>query len=80
MTNNAQMQEYLVLRKIGGAGDPQMWLPGSKILLDDVAAAAHLRAGNIAPLDHTQPPVEKKPAMTVHRPESEDKSKRKRGE
>lgn len=49
-------QEYLVLIQIGGAGDPEVWRPGSKILLSDEQARAHLAAGNVAPLEQTTPP------------------------
>lgn len=59
-------QEYLVLVRIGGAGDPEVWLPGAKILLDDARATAHLAAGNIAPLDHTTPPQLPAPEQVVH--------------
>lgn len=60
-------QEYLVLTKIGGAGDPEVWLPGSKILLDDARASVHLAAGNITPLDNTVlPQLLPAPEQVVH--------------
>lgn len=64
-------QEYLVLVRIGGAGDPEIWLPGSKITLDDNRARAHLAAGNVRPLDATIPPAAPAPVEIVHEPEQE---------
>jgi len=46
-----ERQEYLVLAQIGGAGDPEVWQPGSKIWLTDKAAAAHLASANICKID-----------------------------
>ena len=59
-------QEYRVVVQIGGAGDPEVYLPGSSILLDDARAAAHLAAGNIAPLDHTDVPTTAPTVQIVH--------------
>lgn len=62
----AGQQEYLVLCQIGGAGDPEIWKPGSRIWLDDLRAALHLAAGNVAPLGATQPPQPPQPTAIVH--------------
>lgn len=63
-------QEYLVLVKIGGAGDPEVWQPGSKILLDEERAKAHLLAGNVRPLEQTTPPqLLPAPVEVIHEPE-----------
>lgn len=61
-------QKYLVLVKIGGAGDPEVWLPGSEILLDEYRARIHLAAGNVRPLDQTVPPAAPAPDQVVHEP------------
>lgn len=50
-----ETQEYLVLVQIGGAGDPEIWQPGSKIRLGPVAAAAHLAANNVRAIETTGP-------------------------
>jgi len=60
-------KEYLVRVKIGGAGDPEVWLPGSRILLTDDEAIPHLQNGNIEAINETQAPViEPVSTQTVH--------------
>ena len=59
-----ETQEYLVLVQIGGAGDPEIWQPGSKIRLAPVAAAAHLAANNVRAIETTGP-LTKPPGPTV---------------
>lgn len=65
-------QQYLVLVQIGGAGDPEIYRVGSGIWLDDVTAAAHLLAGNVAAINATVAPVvEVQPeAEIIHGPEA----------
>jgi len=50
-----ERQEYLVLTQIGGAGDPEIWQPGSKIWLTAKGAAAHLASANVCAIETTQP-------------------------
>ena len=51
-------QEYIVIVKIGGSGDPEVWMPGARISLDDEMARLHLGAGNVRPLETTDVPPE----------------------
>ena len=64
-----QLYEYLVLYKIGGAGDKEVWHPGSKIRLNAERAAAHLAAGNIRVIETTKLPPEPEPTTVVHEAE-----------
>lgn len=50
-------KEYLVRVQIGGAGDPEIWVPGSRIMLTDEQAIPHLQNGNIEPINETQAPA-----------------------
>ena len=50
-----ERQEYLVLAQIGGAGDPEIWQPGSRIWLTAKGAAAHLASANVCATETTQP-------------------------
>jgi hypothetical protein len=59
-------QEYLVLVRIGGAGDKEMWLPGSRIMLSGDRAMAHLAAGNVLAINDTVPPVPATDDVVVH--------------
>lgn len=52
-------QPYVVLVQLGGAGDKEMWRPGSIVELDEATAALHLRAGNVASIEVTVVPEEK---------------------
>lgn len=61
-------QEYLVLVRIGGAGDKEIWLPGSRIMLSGERAMAHLAAGNVMAINDTVPPVPATDDMVVHGP------------
>lgn len=60
-------QRYVVLHTL--ASDTDRWYPGSIIELTDERAAIHLAAGNVAPIEGTQPPVEEPPDVIVHTPE-----------
>ena len=64
-------QEYLVLIQIGGGGDKEIYRPGSRIMLDDVRAAAHLLAGNVQAINATVAPVPVSDPAVVHEPLSE---------
>lgn len=60
-------QQYVVLVPISSVDGNTRWMPGSLIELDDERAAIHLQKGNVAPLDHTKPPVaDVGPALIVH--------------
>ncbi len=60
-------QQYVVLVPISSMDGNTRWMPGSLIELEDERAAIHLRQGNVAPLDHTTPPVtDVGPALIVH--------------
>lgn len=61
-------QEYLVLVRIGGPGDKEMWLPGSRIMLSGDRAMAHLAAGNVRAINDTIPPAPATDDMVVHGP------------
>lgn len=56
-------KEYLVRVQIGGAGDPEVWTPGSRIMLTDEQAIPHLQHGNIEAINETQAPATE-PAST----------------
>ena len=65
-----ETQEYLVLIQIGGAGDPEVWQPGSKIRLGAVAAGLHLAANNVRAIETTGPlPKPSASPVIVHKPE-----------
>lgn len=60
-------QDYICLVTISSLDGNERWTPGSKIALTDEAAAIHLAAGNVAPLDNTNPPsTEVGPPLIVH--------------
>lgn len=60
-------QRYVVLNTL--ASDTERWLPGALIELTDERAAIHLAAGNVAPIEGTQPPAEQPLPVVVHTPE-----------
>ena len=73
-------QEYLVLIQIGGGGDKEIYRPGSRIMLDDARAAAHLAAGNVAAINATvaqRPPVSD---VVAHEAEPEKPAKTKKAD
>jgi hypothetical protein len=57
---------YLVLYQIGGAGDKQIWRPGSFIELTDEAAPKYIEAGLVRAIEVSNPPVETKSDVVVH--------------
>lgn len=60
-------QDYICLVTISSLDGNERWAPGSKIALTDEAAAIHLRLGNVAPLEATNPPsTEVGPPLIVH--------------
>ena len=59
-------QEYLVLIQIGGGGDKEIYRPGSRIMLDDARAAAHLVAGNVLAINATVEPKAPASDVVVH--------------
>lgn len=64
-------QDYICLVTISSLDGNERWTPGSKIALTDDAAAIHLRLGNVAPLETTQPPNDEVgPAIIIHTAES----------
>jgi len=52
-----ETKEYLVLVQIGGAGDKEVWKPGSRIMLTDERALPHLLNHNIQAINATVPPA-----------------------
>ena len=79
-----ERQEYLVLAQIGGAGDPEIWQPGSKIWLTAKGAAAHLASANVCATETTQPfsveseTVPTEPEATVYTAEEPEPPTRRR--
>lgn len=66
-----EKKEYLVRVQIGGAGDPEIWLPGSRIMLTDEQAIPHLQHGNIEAINETQAPaIEPVSTQTIHTAEA----------
>jgi hypothetical protein len=64
-------QDYICLVTISSLDGNERWTPGSKIALTDEAARIHLAAGNVAPLDNTNPPTSSVgPAVVIHTAES----------
>lgn len=64
-------QDYICLVTISSLDGNERWTPGSKIALTDEAAAIHLAAGNVAPLENTNPPsTDVGPALVIHTPET----------
>lgn len=62
-------QRYVVLNTL--ASDAERWLPGALIELTDERAAIHLAAGNVAPLEGTEPPSDEVgPAVIIHTAET----------
>ena len=57
-------QRYVALVRI--ASDSEVWLPGSLIEMDDIRAALHMAAGNVAPLEGTVTPPETSAPVVVH--------------
>ena len=74
-----ELSEYLVLYQIGGAGDPEVWRPGSKIMLTPEKATAYLAAGLVRAIETTKPLPEPEPVTVVHEGQPEAPTKRKRG-
>lgn len=70
MAETERLSEYLVIYQIGGAGDPESWRPGSKILLDEARARLYLEAGLVRAIETTKPLIEIEPATIVHEAES----------
>ena len=64
-----EQYEYLVLYKIGGMGDPQVWLPGSKIRLNAETARLYLAAGLVREIETSKPLPQPEPTTIVHEPE-----------
>lgn len=73
-----ETQEYLVLAQIGGAGDPEIWRPGSKIWLTAQAATAHLAAANVREIETTKPLVAEPSAIIYTAEEPEPPTRRRR--
>lgn len=71
MNEQQQVTEYLVIARIGGAGDPEVWLPGSKIKLSADKAALHLASGNIRVIETTVLSPEPAPTAIIHEPPTE---------
>ena len=73
-----ETQEYLVLAQIGGAGDPEIWRPGSKIWLTAEAATAHLASANVREIETTKPLVVEPSAIiyTAEVPEPPNRRRR----
>lgn len=62
-------REYVALVLLTSPSGGEKWTPGSMIALTDEQAKTHLAAGNVAPLDHTDPPaLDVGPAVIVHAP------------
>jgi hypothetical protein len=61
-----QLYEYLVLYKIGGQGDPEVWHPGSKIKLTADRAAAYLAAGLVREIETSTPLPQPEATTVVH--------------
>lgn len=68
-----ELHEFLVLYKIGGAGDPETWLPGSTIRLDAERARLYLDAGLVCAIETTKPLPKVEPVTVEHKPEPESK-------
>lgn len=64
-----EQYEYLVLYKIGGAGDPQVWLPGSKIKLNAERAKLYLDAGLVREIETSKPLPQPESTTIVHEAE-----------
>ena len=61
-----EQYEYLVLYKIGGAGDPQVWLPGSMIKLNAERAKLYLAAGLVREIETSKPLPQPESTTIVH--------------
>ena len=73
-----ETQEYLVLAQIGGAGDPEIWQPGSKIWLTAEAATAHLASANVREIETTRPLVVEPEAIVYTAEDPEPPTRRRR--
>lgn len=66
---------YLVLYQIGGAGDKQIWRPGSFIELTDEVAPKYIEAGLVRAIEVSNPPAETKSDVVVHEAAEEPDTK-----
>lgn len=64
-----EQYEYLVLYKIGGMGDPQVWLPGSKIRLNAETARLYLAAGLVREIETSKPLPQPESTTIIHEAE-----------
>ena len=58
--------KYLVLYQIGGAGDKEVWRPGSMIELDQNKASIYLEAGLVRAIEVSTPPAAPVSDVVVH--------------
>lgn len=58
--------KYLVLYQIGGAGDKEVWRPGSFIELTDEAAPKYIEAGLVRAIEISNPPAVIVSDVVVH--------------
>lgn len=61
-----QETEYLVVSKIGGAGDKEVWMPGSIIKMTPERAAIYLETGTIRVIETTVVPPPPEPTTIIH--------------
>ncbi len=71
------MTEYLVIARIGGSGDPEIYLPGSKIKLANDVAPKFLEAGLVRAIESTAPLPAPEQTTTVHAAAEAPKAKAK---